>query len=327
MSYRLTTGAEPQGGVLDMSMLAPGSWRESPFPRPGRHFGAIFFGDEDSGPFAALNAIEPMEEPYSPSPGHGHRSDSWRISIKGALRVGAQSYQPGSFRFQEAGLLYGADDNGWSPDGAQSVVMMADRRGATAIAAEAKNAPLFTDAAAAFDRWAGRPERKDFPIVAGVATTLGTPRFGRIDGSFEKAGDWREPSPGLRMEVGLCGDRASGPVVLLIAAEAGREAMPELRLPTEIMHVVIGGGAASGDRGLAPADVRLVEADAAGPAFTAGAPHLWLASVIGDRRALARAQCASDRWISDVRAAVAKLEAAWSRGGTHAAVPEKETNP
>ena len=311
MSYLLTTGAEPQGGVLDMSMLQPGNWRESPFPRPGRHFGAVFFGDDDSGPFAALNAIEPMEAPYSPSPGHGHRSDSWRISIKGALRVGAQRYQPGSFRFQEAGLLYGADDNGWSPDGAQSVVMMADRRGATAIAAEAKNAPLFKESAAAFDRWAGRPERKDYPIVPGVATTLGMPRFGRIDGSFEYAEGWREHSIGVHMEVGLCGDRASGPVVLLVAAEQGREAMPELRLPTEIMHVVIGGGGASGGRGLAPADVRLVEADAAGPAFTAGTPHLWLASIVGDRRALARAQCANGRWLSELRATVAELGAAW----------------
>lgn len=309
MSYKLTTGAEPRGGVLDMSMLKPGSWRESPFPRPGRHFGAVFFGDDESGPFAALNAIEPMEEPYAPSPGHGHRSDSWRISIRGALRVGAQSYQPGSFRFQEAGLLYGADDNGWSPEGAQSVVMMADRRGASAIPAEPKNAEIFREAAAAFDRWAGRPERKDYSIVASVATTLGMPRFGRIDGSFAQAESWREHSPGVRMEIGLCGDRASGPVVLLIAAEQGREAMPELRLPTEVMHVVVGGAALSDGRTLAAADVRLVEADAGGPSFSAGPPHLWLASVVGDRRALDQAACADAPWLAEVRAAVAQLAA------------------
>lgn len=133
MSFRTTTDDLPRDGQLRASLLDTSTWYKGTFPSSSSAFAALFFGDGHLGPFAALNASAPSEVPTPTTPGHGHRSDSWRICIEGSMRVGAQKHGPSAFRFQQGGVIYGADDVAWDPKGGQNVVVMCDRRGSTAI--------------------------------------------------------------------------------------------------------------------------------------------------------------------------------------------------
>jgi hypothetical protein len=224
------------------------------------------------------------------------------------MRMGAQKYGPGSFRFQEGGVVYGADNVSWGPVGGQSVVVMADRRGSTAIPAWPKDAERFQKAGKMLDEWLGAPPRVEYPIVPGIATTLGKPRFGRVDGSFAKGDGWRFDSPGVQQEAGLAGDREGGPLILLIRAEAGRTAFPRLTLPTVVLHVVVGGSVHEGNRSLLRAEARLAGENTQAAALTAEGEGVWLASLIGDRRALAKAQCEDGAWLDRVKQTLADLK-------------------
>ncbi len=312
MPYRITTDDRPHNGQIDMSLIDTSTWHKGPFTGPGSAFAAVFFGDAQLGPFAALNAVAPRDSPLPTSAGHGHRCDSWRVSIDGTMRMGALKYGPGAFRFQEGGRIYGADDVSWGPHGGQSVVVMADRRGSTAIPAWPKDAERFKKAAKMLDEWLDAPPRVEHPIVPGIATSFGKPRLGHVNGSFAQGEAWRFDSPGVQLEAGLAGDREGGPLILLVRAQEGRTAFPRLRLATEVLHVVVGGSARDGGGRLQRAESRLAGENTDAPALVAEEHGVWLASLIGDRRALAAAQCEDEAWLGRVKQTLADLSSQFS---------------
>lgn len=287
----LTTGHAPcRSEPVDIALPYPDGWRAAPFPMGGVAFAAIRFGHEAAGPMAALYSDRPRTEPMPSTPGHGHKSDSWRISIEGTLRMGVQRYGPGAFRFQQGWIPYGADDVSWGENGGYSIVMMADGRGSCAIAADPADQPQFDQAAGLFYDWLDMEKAEDYAEPASVATSLGPARHGRIDGSFEQPGDWVRFGPGWTGLVGLCGHRDVGPVIILSRVGDGGVAFPGITLPTEVMHCVVGGQALVDGRLLDKATVRVVPCAADGGAVTAAGGDLWLASVIGNRAALSAAK-------------------------------------
>ncbi len=304
--YRFTASTEPRGGVLDIALPDPAEWNPLPFSKPGTNFGAALFGDPAAGPFAAMYSNAPREDPTPLTPGHGHGSDSWRIALLGTMRVGAQRYTPGAFRFQEGGMLYGADDSPWGPEGGYSIVMMGDRRGAGAIPANPKDAEVFKAGNAAFTKWLSI-SYGNRTVEQGVAATLGAPRFGRVDGSFEE--EWPEIVPGVQFAAGLVGHKDIGPIVILTKAEPGKTVFPGLAIDSDVMHVVVRALGTQGQSALERFTVRLLAEQVAAEPIVAGDDGLWLATVIGDRRAWLAATGAggSEALLADMRDRIAPL--------------------
>jgi hypothetical protein len=308
--YRVTAETRAVDGTLDLALDRPAGWFDPPYPMGRLKFAAALFGDAEAGPFAALYSDGPRTEPMVTSPGHGHGSDSWRISLQGTLRMGAQRYEAGRFRFQQGRRTYGADDVSWGPDGGYSVVMMADRRGAGARAADPAEQWKFDQNGAGFSAWVGANVTGPFEAPQGLAVTLGPVRAGHVEGSFEQ--QWPEIVPGIGFVAGLLGDRTAGPMVLLTKAGAGDVALPALEIESDIMHIVARGTARQGDTPLLPFGIRLTDAATRSEPVTAGPDGLWLATVIGDRRAVAAARTGEtgSTWLAQVKQTAASLAGA-----------------
>ena len=121
-------GNPKESSVLDLSMSKAASWPAVP-GMGDIGFQAIMLGDEIAGPYLAVVAIPPRTEPLPLFPAHGHGTDTWRITLRGEMNMGARKYLPGEFRYQAGNKPYGSDDLAWGPDWGHSIVMMADRRG------------------------------------------------------------------------------------------------------------------------------------------------------------------------------------------------------
>jgi len=285
--YKLV-GIPATQGPLDISMTAAASWPAVP-GMTGIAFQALLMGDEIAGPYLALVAIPPRTEPMPLFPAHGHGTDTWRITLRGEMNMGARKYLPGEFRYQAGNKPYGSDDLAWGPDWGYSIVMMADRRGAPSFppdrnpevirAARARTRPLFD--------WLGIDMVEDYAHPQGIATTL--PRAARavhVEGSFAETAGWPLIVPGVRGAAGLLGHAEVGPLLLHLHAEPGQTVFPAARFSTEVLHIAIAGSARAGDRELREGDLRLIAADRPGDALVAGPQGYRGTIVLGDRRAL-----------------------------------------
>jgi hypothetical protein len=282
--FRATTLGGFDHGLCDMALDRPEGWLPPPFPMGQLQLSAALFGDDEAGPFAAMHYDPPRFSPMPVTPGHGHGSDSWRISIRGTLRMGARRYGEGAFRFQQGGAIYGADDVSWGPGGGCSFIMMADRRGGGTRTAYARDQAQFDETGKIFSAWLGHDVTGPFDAPQAVATTLGPARVGRVEGAF---GDpWPQIAEGLRFAAGLAGEPERGPAVLLMQAAAGAVAFPAARLDSDIVHLVLRGAGAQDGDSLTPCQMRMIQAGRDSGAIRAGADGLWLATVIGDRRAV-----------------------------------------
>jgi hypothetical protein len=275
-------------GAFDISMKQAADW--PPVPGMGDFgFQAIIMGDETAGPYLAVVAIPPRMDPLPLFPAHGHGTDTWRITLRGEMNMGARKYLPGEFRYQAGNKPYGSDDLAWGPDWGFSIVMMADRRGAPSFPpdrdpekireARARTRPLYD--------WLGFATVEDYSGPQGVATTLPrAPRAPHVEGSFAKTDTWQEVTPGVRVSAGLLGHATAGPVLLHIHAEPGCVAFPASRFDTEVLHIGSVGSGAIGKRDIGEGDLRLSEAGAAGQTLMAGEAGYCGTVVFGDRRGL-----------------------------------------
>lgn len=250
----------------------------------GMGFAVVCLGDEHVGPFLALAALPPMTEPPRRTPAHGHDCASWRISLEGTLSMGRNTYGPGQFRFQEGGKPYGEDDYAWGPRGGWSAVMMADRRGLSARPVDASVAPHFERAQADFLDWAGMQHFGAYHGAVDVATSLGSPRGGRVEGDFRDTSSWTLLPSGVRLAVGLVGDHERGPVVVALDCPAGSVAWSAPEEIGDWMFLVTRGSGTCSDDELVNGDIALD----AGPCsdVLAGPDGLGAVLIIGDRSAL-----------------------------------------
>lgn len=285
--YKLV-GSPASQGSLDIAMTAAAAWPAVP-GMTGIAFHALLMGDGTAGPYLALVAIPPRTEPMPLFPAHGHGTDTWRITLRGEMNMGARKYLPGEFRYQVGGKAYGSDDLAWGPDWGYSIVMMADRRGTPSFppdrnpevirAARARTQPLFD--------WMGIEMLEDYDAPHGVATTLkSAPRSFMAEASFHDASAWNEVTPGVRVAVGMLGERDVGPVLLHLRADAGSVAFPASRFATEVLHIGVAGTLRIGERDLGEGDLRLVDERLPVQEAVAGPAGASATIVFGDRRAL-----------------------------------------
>lgn len=288
-------GTDKARGIIDISMSQADSWPAVP-GMTGLAFHALLMGDEKAGPYLAIVAIPARTEPMPLFPAHGHGTDTWRITLRGEMNMGARKYLPGEFRYQEGNKPYGSDDLAWGPHGGLSIVIMADRRGTPSFPpdrnpevirqARARTQPLFD--------WLGIDMQEDYSAPGGIVTTLErTPRAVKAEGSHEATATWQEIMPGTRVSAGMLGEREVGPVLLHVRAEPGAAAFPASAFATEVLHIGVSGSADIKNQGehgehrvLREGDLRLIPSGVASGAVIAGDNGYAGTIVFGDRRGL-----------------------------------------
>lgn len=273
---------EPTNGCIDLDFRDPGAWPD--------YYGGkgltILFGDEDAGPFVFLSAFKPMDEMMPTGFAHGHASDNWRISVRGTTNMGRDEYTEGQFRYHDGGAPYASDNLTWGPDGGFGLVLMADRRGFAINPVKKKLAQTMDPEQRAVAGKLGIEIHNPCPGAPAITTTLGNTKQSHLDGGFDSAQTWPEVAPGVRVCLGLAGDRECGPVIVLIDADPGTEAFPQHTLTTELMLVPQDGEMNVGGLILKQGAIRIEEANQSFPPIVAAENGAKLTMIVGNRQSL-----------------------------------------
>lgn len=145
------------------------------------------------------------------------------------------------------------------------------------------------------------------PPLPSVATTIGSCRHGFLLGSFDANDGKRELGEGVQVTASMWGDRASGPVMLMIKGEAGATVIPGFTSATETMCVLASGSCRIGATSYNFGDLRIQAADLHQEEVTAGPEGVELMLLIADRRALPKVAAADASWGAGLDVLVAEL--------------------
>lgn len=250
---------------------------------------AVLFGDDERGPALLLLHLAPGVTLPSSS-AHGHASDSWRISLKGTLPMGPDSYDPCEFRFQHGWKPYASDNLANGPDGGWTALLFGDRRGMRPRLVRHGDGPEITDQDAEWATYLGIDG--DLSSVASDATPGPSSfastfddatRGARINGSFHDAQTWVS-GPSACVAAAAMGDADVGPVMLLVSLEPGAVA-PVFPVRSDVVRITCDGELHSGGRILGAGDLR-VQGPGELEESTAGPVGACEAIIVGDRRDL-----------------------------------------
>lgn len=246
----------------------------------------ILVGDDVCGPFVALSYVAPSDTQMPLSFAHAHASDNWRISVRGTTNMGRDVYEQGQFRFHHGGVPYASDNFAWGPEGGYGIIVFADRRGFAILPVKAEIAERIGPEQAVAGAFLGIDMQDPCPGAPAIATTMGPTVRAHLDGGFDRADEWDEIAPGVRMAAGLAGEPSAGPVVVLLDAAPGAEVLPDRSIGTEAVLAPVSGSVEVGGSTLTQGSVRLEEGDASHPAALAGPAGAQLVVVVADRRRL-----------------------------------------
>jgi hypothetical protein len=283
--YRILSMTPPAAvdGHVDLNYEDRTSWAEDSL---GATVLGILVGDEHCGPFVALSYVAPREDQMPLSFAHAHASDNWRISVRGTTNMGRDAYAQGQWRFHDGGVPYASDNFAWGPDGGYGIIVFADRRGFAIEPVKAEIAAKVAPQQEMTGKLLGIDMQSPCPGAPAIATTMGPTERAHRNGGFESASSWDEIAPGLRMSVGLAGERDAGPVLVFLDCAAGVEAVGTRTLGSETLIAPVSGSVVAGAATLVQGNVRLEEAGVEQPALVAGADGAQLVVIFADRRAL-----------------------------------------
>ena len=308
--HRIGASVAAEGGRIHLSFNRTATW-ESPFGLAGTF---VALGDEQVGPLMFFLALPPGQE-LEKDPPHAHASDNWRITLKGSMPMGPDTYGTGEFRFQQGWKPYGYDHPAVGPEGGWTALMFADRRGLRmrhVHKATAPSSPQPVEVATA--EWTGivGDVRSDDPAEgsgpSALVTSFGHVRGSHLDGGFSAAGRWPLVADGTRAIAALLGDQERGPVLVLSTTDADRCSSPEFVVDTEVLRLVVDGSCVVGDRWYGAGDFWLQEAGVPSPGVIAGPGGLREVVVFGDRRRAVPSNI-SDGWTSALPSLIGELSA------------------
>ena len=214
---------------------------------------SIFLGDPNTGPAISLSQRGVPDASYR-TPTHYHGTDEFRIVLRGRAEraVNQHTLEGRQFLFQDAGMGYVEGFSG--SEEVWAVLIPGDRRGmASAALAGDIPQPKIED----LPRSIGRRPRPLRPLsnwpsrtragrkIPSVSTTVGSCRHGFLVGSFDAEDGWRELGEGVQVAAGMWGDRASGPIMLMIKGGPGAMVIPGFTSATETMCVLAAGSSGS----------------------------------------------------------------------------------
>jgi len=269
-------------------------------PKGSIRFTNFEIGDPVSGPNILLGSHETrigeVVEWCKADPLHCHGSDHFRATANGDEAAGyylignglkIDKFPGGSFSFQEAGVIYreipGQNSNIWL------LHVVADRRGNPPII------PWESDRKTLF--FSGNPNDRPLPEgaaypdplglkgIPAVKTSLGpVDPDGYVNGSFSDLARRKTAGSPHIVEQGFIGDRATGPVVLLLKSDPGSLVSPPSRCGTERLLFVVKGSCRIGDADYRPGDVRIQRMDVLMPEMRVGDKGLEAVIIVADRR-------------------------------------------
>lgn len=278
----------------------------------------ISLGDPKSGPAISLSLHPGGPGPGYRTPTHYHGTDQFRMLLKGRAEraISRLKLEARQFAFQEAGMPYREGFSG--EEVVWAMLIRGDRRGsaATAPAADSSERPA-EHALAMANENPGGPAG-----IPSVATTFGSCRNGFLLGSLDMRDGWRGLGEGVQVAAGMWGDRATGPLILMIKGEPGATAIPAFTSATETMCVLAAGSCRIGGANYELGDLHIQAADAPQEEVTAGPQGVELMLLVADRRALPKVAAADARWGAGLDNLVADLASvlANSSGGSYAKV-------
>jgi hypothetical protein len=303
---------------IRLSFSDPSEWQYSVVSEEDCFHGAsLKIGDPVSGATIVFFASPPGVFPPN-YPAHGHASDSFRITVRGAAPTGEFDYLPGEFRLQEGWKPYGADNLARGSDGGWQMLMFADRRGAMARPVKIDEAPPGGgEESARFlgiergDIFPRGDERFCEPGPSGLSATLvrERPKHSWVNGSFDKTDSWLSTGGGSQVAAALLGDVVSGPLVLLVSAAQGSSvSFGSMPLGTEVVQVIVSGSGSIGDDTLITGDIHISPPDVPCPTITAGTEGVHEVIVFGDRRAAMTANPSGGEFAALLEPLVRELE-------------------
>jgi hypothetical protein len=122
--------------------------------------------------------------------------------------------------------------------------------------------------------------------IAGVVTSFAPVRQGYVAGSFADRERWTALAPGVTAAVGVWGDRATGPLALMINGEPGQAVAPAVTAASETLLLVVGGSCRIDGTPYEPGDLRSQPSGVPVGSVVAGDHGVELVAVVGDRRGL-----------------------------------------
>jgi hypothetical protein len=123
-----------------------------------------------------------------------------------------------------------------------------------------------------------------------------TSKAGNFDANFADGPGWPEIAPGFHAAVGVYGEPAVGPVMLLLVAEPGAELGGD-QFDTELLHIVVDGSGDIGDEAMLAGDLYMQPASVPYPGLVAGSEGVSVAVLVGDRSRLGAGH--SQAWAQD----------------------------
>jgi hypothetical protein len=250
-------------------------------------------GEPEVGPTVQLGAVTSLpgvelDWEHGIDPMHFHGSDQFRLVLGGEWILAREPIHQSGFRFQESGRVYqerpGPSDHSWI------MLIMGDRRGASATLTRKEDQENYVVAGDAYDAPLGADESYPHPAgpkgVAAVATSGGACERGYRSGSFADTASWRGLGDGGQALAGVWGDPTAGPALFAISGAPGRVAIPACTFATEVMLAVAGGSCRIGDAEYRAGDLRVQRADSAMDAVVSGPDGLSAALLVADRRAV-----------------------------------------
>jgi hypothetical protein len=308
-------------GYIDLSFREPQRWAtmatdNSRVAGTAVSGTAVLLGDDDHGPVLLFLALEPNVAPPD-APAHGHASDTWRMSLRGVLPMGPDSYAPGEFRFQQGWKPYASDNYAHGPEGGWTALLFGDRRGMR-VRHVHHEGPAITPTDRALAAWLGIEGDlvADDPSVApgpsSLVTTLDDQRTGaRLNGSFADADDW-VPFEWGTIAAGALGHHESGPLIVLARVRPGARPLSSCTFDTEVFRLVARGSHVLDGRTYETGDMRVQASGTRfGPA-AAGREGVDEIVVIADRRAIVPGAVDDAGWARALDGALADIS---TRGG------------
>ncbi|MBB5138410.1 hypothetical protein HNP84_008164 [Thermocatellispora tengchongensis] len=249
---------------------------------------ALLLGDAVRGPVLLFLAVQPGFTPPD-APAHGHASDNFRLSLRGVLPMGPESYGEGEFRFQRGWKPYPSDNYAHGPEGGWTVLCFADRRGMR-VRHVSPDAPSHSAGDAKLADWLGvkgdltSDDPADTAGPSALATTLGVFRKPFLNGSYAESDEWPRVDETTRTVGALMGDPECGPVIIVSTTSAGGCASGGLTAGTEVFHLVVRGSCTIGGVDHVAGDMRVQRPGAHMGPIIAGPEGVDELIVLGDRR-------------------------------------------
>ncbi|MBA4094637.1 MAG: hypothetical protein C0489_11185 [Candidatus Accumulibacter sp.] len=305
------------GDHLDLSFSATERWTRVDPSEGSPPSLWLSLGDAVAGPAVQLGLCPPVPGTFWLDT-HYHASDQFRATLRGDFHLQRKHMKTGDFGYQVAGIPY---REGLVPGDGEPLWMFAvhgDRRGApSTITRQDGSFPLGEIGADQLDRpmpSADDPYWNDVPGgakgIPALAVASGRKVGGFLWGNFAEAANWQALAEGVRANIGLFGDRACGPALLTLRADAGHIAIPAQLCASETILAVVRGSVTIEGRCYSAGDIRVQRAGAPSAAAIAGGEGADLVYMIADRRALPAAgddATVTQAWLTAVGDACGRL--------------------